>query len=106
MYPLGSFKLNVPWSSFGSATRFVTAFFMVIDTRTRSLRYAQAGHNPPILVRAGSDEQTLLTSSSGLPLGINREAQFEEHVLHLEEGDRIVMHPSDQVTDGVEVFER
>ena len=41
------------------------------------------------------------------PIELGHQNSLEsEIVTGLEEGDRIVLHPSDQVTDGVEVFER
>lgn len=41
------------------------------------------------------------------PVEVGRQNSLESEILSgLNEGDRIVMHPSDQVADGVEVFER
>ncbi len=41
------------------------------------------------------------------PIELGHQNSLESEIVNgLAEGDRIVMHPSDQVTDGVEVFER
>ena len=79
---------------------FVTVFYAVIDTRSGSVNYCNAGHNPPYLLRAGSanpgpGELTPLTRTS-LPLGIMED--LEEHMgsAQLEQGDVLVLY-----TDGV-----
>src|SRR6185369_2372223 len=39
------------------SNRFITFFFCVLNTETGVLRFANAGHNPPILVRASGEAQ-------------------------------------------------
>jgi phosphoserine phosphatase RsbU/P len=39
-----------------AANSYATFFYAQYDERTRTLTYVNAGHNPPLLVRAGSDE--------------------------------------------------
>ncbi|MBB3697926.1 SpoIIE family protein phosphatase [Flammeovirga yaeyamensis] len=51
---------------------FITAFFMEFDTTTRTLRYINAGHNPPFMYRNEKFERlevgtTILGSFSQLP---------------------------------------
>ena len=48
---------------------FVTVFYLIIDTKTRSLNYASAGHNPMILYRA-STKQTYYLNPKGFPIGV------------------------------------
>jgi GAF domain-containing protein/GNAT superfamily N-acetyltransferase len=55
----------------------VTAFLAVIDGGV--LRYASAGHVPPLLVTAGEPPRELRTT--GLPLGVADAVSFEEHEL-------------------------
>jgi hypothetical protein len=76
-----------------STGQFATLFLGGIHEPTMTLRYTNAGHNPPVLVRRG--ERRLL-ETGGLLLGIAPEAIYEEGVLALEAGDRIVLY-----TDGV-----
>jgi serine phosphatase RsbU (regulator of sigma subunit) len=74
------------------ADTFVTAFMAVL--RGGELRYANAGHLPPLLMRA--DGVTAPVQASGLPLGIDAGASYEEHVLSLEPGDLLYAY-----TDGL-----
>ncbi len=55
----------------------VTAFLAVVDDGV--LRFANAGHVPPLLVTTGETPRELRTT--GLPLGIADEVSFEEHEL-------------------------
>jgi phosphoserine phosphatase RsbU/P len=35
--------------------QFITFFYALIDTASRQLRYTNAGHNPPIVIREGGE---------------------------------------------------
>jgi serine phosphatase RsbU (regulator of sigma subunit) len=78
--------------------KFVTAFFCVLDCQSHELRYSNAGHNPPLLFRAGNPPQRL--EAGGLVLGIFEESQFEESTCQLEPGDVLVVY-SDGITEAV-----
>jgi sigma-B regulation protein RsbU (phosphoserine phosphatase) len=61
--------------------RFVTALFAIYDPETRRLRYARAGHNPPVWMRpatAGGWDMAHLDRVGGVPLGILEEVSYEE----------------------------
>jgi len=73
---------------------FVTAFYSVLDPRSRQLTYARAGHNPPRLVRQG--RIIPLDAIGSLPLGILENERFDETTIALEPGDLIVFY-----TDGI-----
>jgi sigma-B regulation protein RsbU (phosphoserine phosphatase) len=73
---------------------FVTAFVCSWDPNQRSLRYARAGHNPPILVRRGA--ATLLDAVGDIPLGILDDVDYHEATLPLEPEDVILLF-----TDGI-----
>jgi len=73
--------------------QFATLFLAVIEEPTMTLRYSNAGHNPPVLLRR--NERRLL-ETGGVVLGISPEAIYEEASLQLEAGDRLVLY-----TDGV-----
>ena len=74
--------------------RFVTFFFCVVDQKTRTIRFCNAGHNPPVLVRAHGGVEEL---AAGGPV-ISRlfRESYDEGMLALEPGDRVVLF-----TDGV-----
>jgi serine phosphatase RsbU (regulator of sigma subunit) len=73
--------------------RFVTMFYAQVDRWNGELVYVNAGHDPPLLVRADGDIETL--ESGGLLLGVLREARFEEGCVRLAPGDALVLY-----TDG------
>ena len=74
--------------------KFVSFFFAVIDTESHALCYSNAGHNPPILVRA--DGSALELRVGGGVLGLFSEWSYEQTQLKLESGDRLVLY-----TDGI-----
>lgn len=75
--------------------RFVTFFYCTIDTAARRIRYCDAGHNPPVLVRADGRAVRLDRGGPALSRLFSGTAFVggEEPLL---EGDRLVLF-----TDGV-----
>ncbi|MFF0866204.1 SpoIIE family protein phosphatase [Nonomuraea sp. NPDC003560] len=71
-----------------------TAICGLFDPRTRVLRYARAGHLPPILVRDGQARE--LDMTKGLLLGAVAEAEYEETHVQLASDDILLMY-----TDGL-----
>lgn len=71
-----------------------TAICALFDPETRTLRWARAGHFPPIMVRA--DEARELPMIDGVLLGALSEAHYEEGSLRLEKEDVLLMY-----TDGL-----
>ncbi|MGD9146546.1 MAG: SpoIIE family protein phosphatase [Anaerolineae bacterium] len=78
------------------AEMFVTVFYGVLDPAQRSLRYARAGHDHPLLFRAGSDQCRAL-AAYGMPLGFMAEVDLEEADAELGPGDRLILY-SDGIT--------
>lgn len=66
-------------------SRFITAFLAEMDTATRRISYVNAGHNPPVLARAGGVLEHL--EAGGLPLGVLPEAGYECGSVELGPGD-------------------
>ena len=62
---------------------FATAFLAVVDEGR--VRYCNAGHPPPCLLREGGGADTL--PGSGLPLGIEADGQHEEREVTIGLGD-------------------
>ena len=52
------------------AKKFVTLFYAVLEPDTHTLRYSNAGHNPPMLLRA--DGRLELLETGGLLIGSDR----------------------------------
>ncbi len=75
--------------------KFITFFWGTIDPLTRTFRYVNAGHNPPIVLRSDGSVERL--SEGGLILGVIKTIiPYEEGSVVLEKGDSIIFY-----TDGV-----
>jgi sigma-B regulation protein RsbU (phosphoserine phosphatase) len=71
------------------SNRFATVFLALYDERTRRLRYTNAGHNAPLLVRAGGGVERL--DVGGTVLGAFDWARYEEAATTLEPGDLLLI---------------
>src|SRR5437762_14145779 len=81
------------WESIES-NQFVTAFYGILDATNRTLAYANAGHNPPLLIAA--DGSARFDERGGVPLGMFRDTRYYEHYLTIAPGELLVLY-----TDGV-----
>jgi sigma-B regulation protein RsbU (phosphoserine phosphatase) len=83
---------------------FLTAFYATLDLTTGWLAYANAGHNRPVWVHAGTGEIQEL-KSRGTVMGIFEEIEPDEHEINLAPGDVIVCY-TDGVTEAVNEAEQ
>ena len=74
--------------------KFITAFYAVVNIPERTLTFTNAGHNPPLLVRAGGECVRL--EAGGSVLGAFPNASFSEEQIQLHHGDRLLLF-----TDGL-----
>jgi serine phosphatase RsbU (regulator of sigma subunit)/HD-like signal output (HDOD) protein len=74
--------------------RFATIFLAALEPDGSGLRYASAGHNPPLLLRADGTAQWL--KPAGTPLGMIPEMTYPVFRVPLGPGDLLVAY-----TDGV-----
>ena len=79
-----------------AANMFVTAWIGVIELDTGLVRYVNAGHNPPIVLRAKDGSAAYLRSRPGLVLGAMPGAKYRPGEIALEPGDAIYLY-----TDGI-----
>ena len=77
------------------AEMFVTVWIGIVDMRTGDMRCANAGHEYPMLMRAGGDYE-LYKDKHGLTLAAMENVRFSEYTLKFEPGDRLFVY-----TDGV-----
>lgn len=77
----------------GLPNRFATLFYLVLTPGSGHVRYLNAGHLPPQVVRGSSIEEL---PGGSIALGFIPEAEFAEHTVELAEGDLLVV-----VSDGV-----
>jgi sigma-B regulation protein RsbU (phosphoserine phosphatase) len=77
--------------------RFVTFCYARLDVGTGKLTYANAGHNPPLLVRANGAIDQL--APGGTVLGVFAESTYEQGDFALGPGDRLILY-TDGITEG------
>jgi sigma-B regulation protein RsbU (phosphoserine phosphatase) len=76
------------------ADRYATVFYGVLDGATRTLRYVNAGHTPPIVLRRNGSIDTLETG--GAPVGMFPDSSYEEGAVKIDPGDVVITY-----TDGI-----
>ena len=76
------------------ADRYATLFYGVFDNSKRMLRYVNAGHNPPVVLRRDGSVECLDTC--GAPVGMLPDSVYEEKSVKLEAGDLVIAY-----TDGL-----
>jgi CHASE2 domain-containing sensor protein len=69
--------------------KFATFFLGVISVRDRRVRYCNAGHNPPLLIRNG---ELHLLEATGIPLALMEEAPYTAGEDRFEPGDTLVIY--------------
>ncbi len=74
--------------------RFISFFFCELDNLTGALKYVNAGHNPPIVLRRKGEIERL--ESCGMCLGMFPSQKYESNSITLERGDVAVLF-----TDGM-----
>ncbi len=73
--------------------RFISLFYGKLYPQSGSLEYTNAGHNPPLLIRAGTDPSPL--DRGGPVLGVLPDSKYESEKISLRQGDVLVLY-----TDG------
>jgi len=95
--------VNEILSQDNDACMFVTLFYGVLDLRDGSLRYTNAGHNPPRLMH-GDGRVEPLPSTGNFPLGIVPGQEFQEREIQLASGDALFLY-TDGITEACDVAE-
>jgi len=91
-------RLNRRFPMSGQRNQYFTMVYAVLDTQTRMLRHAIAGHPAPLLVKRGRSPQPL--TGGGFPIGMIEDAEFDDESIQLEPGDRLYFY-SDGITEAV-----
>jgi sigma-B regulation protein RsbU (phosphoserine phosphatase) len=76
--------------------RFITLFYLTLDPSTGVVRYSNAGHNPPFLLR--QDGRITELEVSGMPLGILPDVGYGNSETELGPGDVLLLY-SDGITE-------
>jgi sigma-B regulation protein RsbU (phosphoserine phosphatase) len=74
--------------------RYFTISYLLLNIETGHIRYSNAGHPPPVLLRKNGKRQLL--SAGGPPIGLGLSGDFCEGEAQLEPNDRLYLY-----TDGV-----
>jgi sigma-B regulation protein RsbU (phosphoserine phosphatase) len=73
---------------------FITFFYCVLNTETGHLRYVNAGHNPPCVLRSDGSKEYF--EKGGVVIGIMPGMKYEEGEAVLHPGDAVALY-----TDGI-----
>ncbi|HZU24720.1 MAG TPA: PP2C family protein-serine/threonine phosphatase [Bryobacteraceae bacterium] len=76
--------------------RYATLFYGVYDAATRTLRYVNAGHVPPMVLRRDGSVECLWTG--GAPVGMFDDSTYDEGAVRLAPGDLLIAC-SDGITE-------
>jgi len=87
-------RLNLLVFKSSAQNRYATFFLATYDSASRVLRYVNAGHNAPIVIR--SDSQVVRLEAGGSVVGLLRDSEWEPGQVKLERGDLLVAF-----TDGI-----
>ena len=80
-------RINTTLLARSLESRFVTMVYGILK-RDGTLRYCNAGHNPPVLVTSDGVHRL---QTGGLIVGLFDDAEFEEETIQLATGDLLVM---------------
>jgi phosphoserine phosphatase RsbU/P len=90
----------------GRGDLYVTCFAAMVDPARRTMMYANAGHPPGLVIRrergthGGVGRSVRALSAGGPPLGLVRDARYQEETVELSGGDLVVV-VSDGITDAL-----
>ena len=87
-------KVNRLMSRNTTEAKFITLFYGLLDVDRKTLQYANAGHNAPVLTR--EDGVQVRLEQGGLIVGAFQESVYDQGEIDLRPGDRLVMF-----TDGL-----
>ena len=87
-------EVNQDLLSHSSSDMFVTVFYAVLDAKTQTITYANAGHNPPLLRGAAGGIETL--TRTGIALSVMEEVRLFDRSFVFARGDSLIIY-----TDGI-----
>ncbi len=76
---------------------YLTAFYCIIDTDKKTIRYSRAGHNYPIIIRK---DEIISLESRGRMLAVYNNIYFEEREVKIKKGDKIILY-TDGLTEAI-----
>lgn len=94
-------KVNRELCVENEAMMFLTYFCATLNLRTGELRYTNAGHNPPLIKRAGGKPRWL-PLPEGFLLGVLEDSTYRTETMFLNPGDTLFLY-TDGVTEAMNV---
>jgi predicted ester cyclase len=83
-------RANDPLATDIPTNMFVTCFYAILDPKSATLSYANAGHDLPYVRRRGGNAEEL--RARGMPLGLMPEMSYEEKEASLSEGESVLFY--------------
>jgi serine phosphatase RsbU (regulator of sigma subunit) len=83
-------RANEPLVTDMPTNMFVTCFYSILDPKSGSLSYANAGHDLPYVRRGGGDAEEL--RARGMPLGLMPAINYEEKEIVLQAGEAALFY--------------
>ena len=80
---------------------FVTVFYGILDTRTGSFRYSNAGHNPPYIISPDGKVKNVEILGD-IVLGVLDNVHFRSKTIAIEPGDALYLY-TDGVTEAMNI---
>lgn len=77
---------------------YLTMAYCAADLQTGRVRMVQAGHSPPMILRANGDVDFI--GDGGLPIGLIEEVDYDQHEFQMHSGDMLLLY-SDGFTEAV-----
>ena len=89
-------KLNRLLFNTTNGEHYVTFFYATFDQATQQLTYVNAGHNPPLYLRADADSEFRQLTEGGLVAGAFEHAKYEQDTVQMKSNDLLFLY-----TDGL-----
>ena len=89
-------RLNRHIHELSTANKFITLFLAEIDSHAGNVRFLNAGHDFPIVIRADGAVSRL--GSAGMPIGLFAGTEYQVEEIEMGEGDLLCCY-SDGITE-------
>lgn len=97
-------KTNNQLTENNETAMFVTLFAGILNIAARTLKYINAGHNPPLLISSAEKSVTFLNNISGPILGVVSNINYKVHTLNLNKNDALFLY-TDGITEAINAHE-
>jgi sigma-B regulation protein RsbU (phosphoserine phosphatase) len=87
--------LNQSLSQGNDSSMFVTFFIGIVNIETGHMKYANAGHNPPVIIHSNGEIE-MFEVTKNIPIGLYEDYDYDEKERTLSKNDRLFLY-----TDGI-----